>query len=109
MLKVTLRLYRHQVGALLEYLPHPGGYSFRKMASLGMEELILAEYRGKISASQVFTWKNRPNTKAYAFTIPLSVARALWSELQYLPIRNHGLQGLLSELDRELKNLGLYI
>ncbi|MCX6216586.1 hypothetical protein [Spirosoma sp.] len=106
MFKITLRLYRHQVGALLEFLPHPANYSFRQIAALRIEQMILLDYRSKITANQVFTWKNRPTTKAYAFTLPLPVARALWSELQ-LPELSYALQEILGGLDKQLKDLGL--
>ncbi|GAB3767395.1 hypothetical protein GCM10028818_00010 [Spirosoma horti] len=105
MLKVRLRLYRHQLGALLEFVPHPNAITFREMATLRLEEIVLIDWRGRITTNQALTWKARPTGKPYTFTMPLAVARALYVELQNLAIISHGLQGLLSELDRELKNL----
>lgn len=107
MFKVTLKLYRHQMGALLDFLPHPTELSLRQMAKLTLEEMVLIDYRGKITANQVHTWKHRPNEKPYSLTMPLSVARALWSQLQRLCILSHGLHSLLAEVDRVLKNAGL--
>ena len=107
MFKVTLKLYRHQTGALLDFLPHPTELSLSQMAKLRLEQMVLIDYRGKITATQVHTWKHRPKDKAYALTMPIAVARALWSELQRLPIQTHSINGLLAEVDRVLKNSGL--
>jgi len=105
MLKVTLRLYRHQFTALLNYLPLPTEYTFRQMASLPLEELILIDYRAKISLQTALTWETRSTDKAYALTMPLQVARVLWKELQQ-PTTTQSLQGVLWSLDKELKHLG---
>lgn len=107
MFKVTLKLYRHQMGALLDFLPYPTELSHSQVAKLSLEEMVLIDYRGKITATQVHTWKHRPKDKAYSLTMPIAVARALWSELQRLAILTHSIHGLLSEVDRVLKNSGL--
>ncbi|PRY47139.1 hypothetical protein CLV58_101205 [Spirosoma oryzae] len=106
MFKITLRLYRSQFAAFIGFIPDPRNLSFRESLGLRIEELILLDYRAKLTPAQVFTWRNRPTTKRFAVTISLQVARALYAELQAHQLTPE-LQGLLCELDQELVNAGL--
>ncbi|MBN8820781.1 MULTISPECIES: hypothetical protein [unclassified Spirosoma] len=105
--KISLKVYKDGMAGLLQLIKPPTHYStLTALNDLSLEELILVEWRGRITNQQITTWRFRTNQKPYTLNLPLSVAVAMWQTLQRLPLSD-ALQELLNELTRTLVNSGL--
>ncbi|MGF7217464.1 hypothetical protein GGR92_003638 [Spirosoma lacussanchae] len=108
-MKVPLYVYRSGMVALLQLIHHPSQYSLADaLNTLTLDELVLIEWRGKITTHNLLTWQLREHNKRYTVNLPVSVAVALWKALRRVPL-SPDLQELSDELDRQLTNAGFSI
>lgn len=107
MSKLTIHVYKDGIAGLFQLIHPPSHYSTQQaLNELSLEELIVVEWRGRLTRQQLYTWLQRSNQKKYALKLSLPVAVALWKVLQQVPISD-SLQELLDELTRELVDNGL--
>ncbi len=107
MQKIDLYVYRNGFFSLLELAPLPSQFSTEgALNTLSLEELVLIEWRGRITPQQVFTWTLRPYQKRYIVKLSLTLAVALRKLLRTTELTSD-LQELSDELDRALVNNGL--
>lgn len=105
MLKISLKLHRSEVGVILTFctdreLLLEDAY-FRQHMSLN--GIILAEHYERIRR-QFFAWSHKPTSKAFTYSMPVSVAYALHTELQVSPTHWPEAQSLLNKLNLALVN-----
>ncbi|MVM37226.1 hypothetical protein GO730_05625 [Spirosoma sp. HMF3257] len=104
--KLKLKLYKEQFRQLVLFIPDPGHLSKRDTVNKPLEEILLLEWRGKLTRLQILTWHQREHNRQYTLSLPLSVAVALWRDLQNYALTDE-LQLLADELDHELIDAGL--
>ncbi|QMW04050.1 hypothetical protein [Spirosoma foliorum] len=106
MYRVTLKLYREQVRQLILFIPDPGYISKADTVNRTLEEILILEWRAKLTRLQIRTWSERDNNKKYGLSLPMSVAVAFWKDLQNYELTPE-LRQLLGEIDHELVDAGL--
>jgi hypothetical protein len=75
------------------------------LRSMSLEQMVLMEWKTKVTYSQVQTWQHRNSRKKYAYKLPLPVAVALWRMLR-LARMEPALQMFSDSLDKALVNSG---
>ncbi|OIN55636.1 hypothetical protein [Arsenicibacter rosenii] len=106
MLKVTIKLYPVEWQAMVKLCPKYDEIAGIPMKELALENLLLAEYRSRITPAQVLSWQSKFSNRTYCCTLPVSVAQTLWNEMQHAQLDAHE-QLLLNKLDQALTNFHL--
>ncbi|GAB3990464.1 hypothetical protein GCM10028807_17690 [Spirosoma daeguense] len=105
--KITIKLYREEFVSLYLFAEDPGQLSKWVMLNeRSLEEILLVEWRTRITQQQILTWRLRERNKEFALSLPLTVAIAFWLRFGQVPLTIE-LQTIYSKLTTALLDNGL--
>lgn len=101
---IALKLYPGELRELLGYVwVNTENQQHVPLPLQGVGKLVLLHYLAKWTPARIYAWQQRNSKKTYTLRLPVTVALALYQDMQSALLTGHQ-QLLLTKLDQALVN-----